>query len=86
MGRDMHNVTSIGHCFWRTNDSSARKAAVKYAANAGNYLMDAAGYSLLTEIYYLSHVLLTYNMRATFDTLAQEWGSREPPETTTTSS
>ena len=29
---------------------------VKYVMNAGNYLMDAAGYSLLTEIYHLSLV------------------------------
>ena len=37
-----------------THDSSARKAAVKYAVDAVNYLMDAAGSSLPTEIYYLS--------------------------------
>ena len=41
---------------------SARKTAVKYAVDAVNYLMDAAGSSLLTEIYYLSQGLLTWNM------------------------
>ena len=55
--------------FWRTRDSSARKAAVKYAVDAVNYLMDAAGSSLPTEIYYLSQVRVTCNMRATFDTI-----------------
>ena len=33
------------------------QAAVKYAVDAVNYLMDAVGSSLLTEIYYLSRVL-----------------------------
>ena len=45
--------------FWRTRDSRARKAGVKYAMNAVSYLMDAAGSSLPTEIYYLSQVLVT---------------------------
>ena len=31
-----------------------------YAVNAGNHSMDATGYSLLTEIYYLSQMLLTF--------------------------
>ena len=66
VGRDVHNVASIGHSFWRTPDSSAKKAAVKYVVNAGNYLMDAAGYFLITEMYYLSQMLLTCKMRATF--------------------
>ena len=45
-----------------------------------NYLMDAAGSYLLTEIYYLSQVRgVRCNMRARFDILAQEWGSRETP-------
>ena len=42
---------------------------VKYAVDAGNYRMDAAGLSLFTGIYYLSQVLATCNMRATFDIL-----------------
>ena len=33
--------------------------AVKYAVDAFDYLMDAAGSSLLTEIYYLSQVRIT---------------------------
>ena len=32
--------------FWRTRDSSARRAAVKYAVDAVNYLVDAVGSSL----------------------------------------
>ena len=63
-----------------------RRAAVKYALYAVNYLMDAVAPSLVTEIYYLSQVRVTCNMRATFDILAQEWGSREIHKTTTTSS
>ena len=62
--------------FWRTLDSSAREAADKYTENAGNYRMDATGFSLRTEIYYLSQMRIACNMRTTFDVLAQEWGSR----------
>ena len=61
------------------------QAAVKYAVDAVNYLIDAAGSSLLTEIYYLRQVQVTCNMRATFNRLAQEWGSREPKTTSTSS-
>ena len=53
--------------FQRTLDSSAREAADKYTKNAGNYLMDATGFSLRTEIYYLSQMRITNNMQATFD-------------------
>ena len=71
MPRDVHDETSIGHCFWRTHNSSARTAAVTYVVSASDYLMDAAaGYSLLTEMYYLSQVLITRSTRAAFDTLA----------------
>lgn len=82
----MHNVTSIVLCIWCTHASSARKAAVKYAMNVGNYPMNAAGYSLPTEIYYLSQILITCSMRITFHMLAQGFGSREPPKTTSASS
>ena len=66
--------------FWRARDWSARRAAVKYAMDAVNYLMDAAGYSLPTAIYYLSQALVTCNMRATFDILAQDWAPGNPQD------
>ena len=54
----MHNVTPIEHCFQRKHDSSAQTAAVKDDVNAGNNPVNAAGYSLPTDIYYLSQVLV----------------------------
>ena len=85
-GRDMRNVNSIAHGRRRSHDSNARVALVRYALNAGNYLVAAAGYSLLTEIYYVSQVLVVCHVRATFDILAPKWGSEETLKTTTTSS
>ena len=40
--------------------------------------MAAAGYSLLTEIYYLSQILITCHMRATFDILVPNGAPKKP--------
>ena len=56
MPNELYRFKELQRC--SINDSSAKKAAVKYAVNAGSCLMDAAGYPLLNEIHHLSQVLL----------------------------
>ena len=51
---DLSNSLSL--CVAEEQLSKKRCQLVKYAVDAVTYLIDAAGSSLLTEIYYLSHM------------------------------